>query len=145
MAVSEGQHHWSGEDCANGQKGLCVGQIRGSQTSSFPGIALLRHRLTNYHQQLLKVKAFSMMLRSSQNVPCVRSCSVKSANQTGLHTSCKNCLEAWLSRQRKGQLSCPRCRPLYTFGQKLQILDFKGMVQKYRGWAGAEMGSVMRF
>ena len=27
-----------------------------------------------------------------------------------LHTFCKNCLEAWLKRQREGQLSCPTCR-----------------------------------
>ena len=29
-----------------------------------------------------------------------------------LHTFCKNCLEAWLSRQREGQLSCPTCRQI---------------------------------
>ena len=29
-----------------------------------------------------------------------------------LHTFCKNCLEAWLKRQREGQLSCPTCRQI---------------------------------
>ena len=29
-----------------------------------------------------------------------------------LHTFCKNCLEAWLRRQREGQLSCPTCRQI---------------------------------
>ena len=29
-----------------------------------------------------------------------------------LHTFCKDCLEAWLSRQREGQLSCPTCRQI---------------------------------
>ncbi|XP_068724843.1 uncharacterized protein [Montipora capricornis] len=27
-----------------------------------------------------------------------------------LHTFCKNCLEAWLRKQRNGELSCPSCR-----------------------------------
>ena len=27
-----------------------------------------------------------------------------------LHTFCKNCMEAWLRRQREGQLRCPTCR-----------------------------------
>ena len=29
-----------------------------------------------------------------------------------LHTFCKNCPEAWLRRQREGQLSCPTCRQI---------------------------------
>ena len=27
-----------------------------------------------------------------------------------LHTFCKTCLEAWLRKQREGELSCPACR-----------------------------------
>ena len=60
-----GQPHWSGDGtCAQLRQGpLCSKQIRGRQTSAFLGIAFLGHCRTNYLQQWLKVKPFSMVLK----------------------------------------------------------------------------------
>ena len=58
-----------------------------------------------------------------------------------LHTFCKNCLEAWLSRQREGQLSCPTCRqitecPNSNINSLPSNLFYKQMVEIVEAYSG---------
>ena len=58
-----------------------------------------------------------------------------------LHTFCKNCLEAWLRRQREGQLSCPTCRqitecPNSNINSLPSNLFYKQMVEIVEAYSG---------
>ena len=58
-----------------------------------------------------------------------------------LHTFCKNCLEAWLRRQREGQLSCPTCRqitecPNSNINSLPSNLFYKQMVEIVEAYGG---------
>ena len=58
-----------------------------------------------------------------------------------LHTFCKDCLEAWLSRQREGQLSCPTCRqitecPSSNINCLPSNLFYKQMVEIVEAYSG---------
>ena len=58
-----------------------------------------------------------------------------------LHTFCKNCLEAWLRRQREGQLSCPTCRqitecPSSNINSLPSNLFYKQMVEIVEAYSG---------
>ena len=58
-----------------------------------------------------------------------------------LHTFCKNCLEAWLSRQREGQLSCPTCRqvtecPDSNINSLPSNIFYKQMVEIVEAYSG---------
>ena len=58
-----------------------------------------------------------------------------------LHTFCKNCLEAWLRRQREGQLSCPTCRqitecPNSNINRLPSNLFYKQMVEIVEAYSG---------
>ena len=58
-----------------------------------------------------------------------------------LHTFCKSCLDAWLRRQREGQLSCPTCRqitecPNSNINSLPSNLFYKQMVEIVEAYSG---------